>query len=317
MSLENIIIVVAPIFAIIFLGIGLGRTPLFTSKVREDEISAALIKYVNYIAIPALLVRSLAQRDLPGSEEFLLVVGYYVGMYLIYALVMLGVAPLLGQRREERAISALIACFANIGFVGLPIAEKVYGDEGVRLFLVILSFHSLTLVPTTLVLLARARSGKGAAFSLLDMIKSNPVLIALGIGLSWSGLGLPFPYWLDQIFALPAQSAAPVGLFAGGLALSRISLAGNIKDISVLTLVKLIAMPVAVWLTTAYLFDLPPLYVHIAVTLAALPAGLIPYMIAMNEGVAPRRAASTLLLSVLVAPFTLSCVLYLIGQGLI
>ena len=313
MSVGDIFIVIAPVFAVIFLGIFLGRTPLFETKGQDDQISAALIRYVNFIAIPALLIRALANRELPQPEELILIAGYYSGMYVVYFLTVFLVARWLKQKPEERAMSGMIACFVNIGFVGLPIAEKVYGSEGVRLFLIIMSFHSLTLIPTTLVLMARARNRGGAGFNPIAMVKSNPVLISLCIGLSWSALKLPFPDWLDQILELPAQSAAPVGLFAGGLALSRISLAGAVKDISTLTFVKLCVMPVAVWITSRFVFDLPGLYVAIAVLMAALPSGLIPYMLAMNEKVAPRRAASTLLLTVLLAPISLSAVLYLIG----
>lgn len=342
-SFSDSIIIIAPVFAIIFLGIVMGRTALFadagqqkkqvsdktdhsqdSTDTRRDHISASLIRYVNYVAIPALLVRSLAQRDLPEASEFMLLLGYYGGMYLIFALTLFLIAPGLKQTKPEAVISALTACFANIGFVGLPIAEAALGDEGVRLFLVIMSFHSLTLVPVTFALLSRYQKAKNnvggqkpSPFTVVAILKSNPVLIALAVGISWSALSLPFPEWLDRIFSLPAQSAAPVGLFAGGLVLSRISLKGDLKQIMMLSAIKLVLVPASVWGISRHVLSLPDIYVHVAVLLAALPAGLIPYMIAADQKIAPRRAASTLLVTACLAPFSLTAILLLIFRNML
>ena len=63
------------------LGFGLGKTKLF-----PDGSSAILIAFVWYIAIPALMFRGLAPKDLPSADELVFVAAYYGSLYVIYAL---------------------------------------------------------------------------------------------------------------------------------------------------------------------------------------------------------------------------------------
>jgi len=303
------------------IGWALGRTPLFSEPAgQEGAYAAVLIKYVNYVAIPALLIWSLAGRELPSLSESKLVLGYYAAMYLAYAFVVMVLGRAFGQTLEQRAMYALVGCFANIGFTGLPLAQSFYGDEGVRLFLVIMSFHSLTLIPITLFLVEKSRAantGVGALARVFAGMQTNPVLLALAVGLIWSALGVPFPDWLARILSFPAQSAAPVGLFVGGLALSRVKPEGDLKQVAAIVVVKLLLIPLMVWGMTRHVLGLPDLWVHIAVTVAALPAGLIPYMLAAKMNVAPRRAASAMLISAPLSAITLIILLLLIQNGLL
>ncbi len=209
----------------------------------------------------------------------------------------------------------MVGCFANIGFIGLPIAQGFWGDEGVRLFLVIMSVHSLTLVPITLYLVESDNGGGHVIARLIDALKGNVILLSLLVGLFWAGMDIPYPLWLDSILALPAQTAAPVGLFAGGLALSRVRPEGDLLQSLTVVAAKLLLVPLMVWISARLVFDLPDLWVQIAVVLAALPAGLIPYMVASNRGIAPRRAASALLISAPISALTLTALLVLIQRG--
>ena len=305
--MADILTIIAPVFLLIMLGYGLGRTRLF-----PEGSSAILIAFVWYIAIPALLFRSIAPRDLPHADELVLVAGYYSSLYVLYALAVLVAKYLFRLTMAEQGIFALSACFANGGFIGIPILEGAYGAEGVRLLLLLLSFHSLTLLPVTTIIVERAKNnteGPGILVRTFMSIRQNPIIIALITGLTWSALSLPFPMWLDRLTALPAAAAAPVGLFAAGLALSRVEIAGDIMQAALATVIKLLLLPALVFVVCQFVIGLSPVWVGSATLMAALPSGMVAYSFATQHGVGSRRAATTVLISTAASAVTLSLTL--------
>lgn len=306
--MAEIITIIAPVFLIMILGYGLGKTSLF-----PEGTSAILITFVWYVAIPALMFRSLAPKELPQSDELLFVAAYYISLYIVYAIAYWLSRLSFKLNSAEGGIFALATCFANGVFVGVPVLEGMYGEEGVRLLLILLSFHSMTLLPVTTVILERALNTSGTsggvARRIAESILQNPILIALAVGLSWSALSLPFPHWLDRLMELPGQAASPVGLFAAGLALSNVKIAGNLTHASLAICLKLLLLPVIVYIFTRLVFDLPNMWVGTATIMAALPSGMIGYSYASQYGVGARRAATTVLLSTALSAITLTIAL--------
>ncbi len=313
----EVITILAPVFVLIATGFILGRTSLF-----DERSTKALIAFVWYVAVPALLFRVMAGRELPVAEIYL-VAAYYSAMLVVYALSVLIGRYLFKQPLDEQAMFAFASCFANSAFVGIPIMEGAYGAEGVRLLMVIFSLHSLTLLVVTTLLVQRHRyavggveisSGRVLLKSLLS-IRENPIVMSMVIGIIWSAFALPYPDWLDSILALPAAAAAPVGLFSVGLSLTTVKLDGDMPQASVGVLIKILLMPLGVYLLGAYVFHLTPLWLGVATLFAAMPAGLIPYSYALQNNIAPRRVASMILLSIIVAPLTLFATMVFLGVG--
>jgi predicted permease len=310
----EIFTIIAPVFIIMMLGFGLGKTKLF-----PEGSASILITFVWYVAIPALLFGSLAPRALPHASEMLLVLGYYGALYAVYALAMLLARTLFGLTPAEQGTFAFVTCFGNAGFIGIPIVEGVHGAEGVRLLLMLVSFHSLTLLPVSTVIVERAINGGAGGKSILGQtfrsVRQNPIILALVAGLTWSALGLPVPNWLARVLALPADAAAPVGLFSVGLSLAGVRIAGNVTHAMLAVALKLMVLPLAVFATTHFLLGLPDVWVVVATLMAALPSGMIPYSFATQYGVGSRRAATTVLLSTGMSAITLTAILLILRSG--
>ncbi len=307
----DVFLIVGPVFLIMALGFVLGKTRLF-----PEGSSGILITFVWYVAIPSLMFRSVAPATLPQAEELLFVAGYYSSLLFLYMLAVLVSKYVFRLTASEQAVFALSSCFANGGFIGIPILEGAFGDEGVRLLLVILSFHSLTLLTITTIIAERANrssGGPGVLRKTIGSLAHNPLLIALVSGLTWSALGLPFPEWLDRVLALPAQSAAPTGLFAAGLAIAGFKIAGDIRQASIAVALKLMVLPILVFTTTHFILGLPTVWVGVATLTAALPTGMVAYTFGEQYGIGARRAATTVVISTSLSLLTLSTLLVLIG----
>jgi predicted permease len=311
--MADILSVIAPVFLLVTLGYALGRTRLF-----PEGSSEPLINFVWWVGIPALLFRSLSTSELPDKSEISIVFGYYGALYIVYLISYLVAWLFLKQNSQERGAFSLSACFGNAVFIGIPIIKSAFGDDGVRLALVIISFHTITLLPVTTFIVEQAKTDNndtGLVKRIFTSFKQNPILIALATGLTWAFFGLPVPLWLDRFLALPAQAAAPVGLFATGMALSYVKISGDIIHASTATILKLTLLPVVIYLTTSYIFDLPAHWVGTATLMGALPTGMIAYSFAEQQRIAPRRAATTVLLSTALSVFSLSMVLYLLKSS--
>lgn len=309
----HVFLIIGPVFLIMMLGFVLGKTRLFPAG-----SSSILITFVWYVAIPSLMFRSVAPATLPQADEFLLVLGYYSALLALYGLAVVVSRYVFRLTAAEQGVFALSSCFANGGFIGIPILEGAFGSEGVRLLLVILSFHSLTLLTITTIIAERANrssGGSGVLKKTLASLGQNPLLVALVSGLSWSALGLPFPEWLDRVLAMPAQSAAPTGLFAAGLAIAGFKIAGDIRQAAIAVAIKLLMLPALIFTSTHFLLGLPPLWVGVATLTAALPTGMVAYTFGEQYGVGARRAATTVVISTALSVVTLSLLLILLGTG--
>jgi malonate transporter len=312
--MADIFTIIAPVFLIMMLGYGMGKTNLF-----PEGSSKVLIAFVWYVAIPALMFRALAPKGLPSAEELIFVATYYGCLYLIYILAVFLTRNFMKLSHAEQGIFALTTCFANGGFIGIPILEGAYGDEGVRLLLVLLSFHTLTLIPVTTFIVERAQwaeaEGPGLLARTFASVRQNPILIALVAGLTWSALSLPFPHWLDKVLELPANSAAPTGLFAAGLALSNVRIAGNLAHALLSVVLKLAVLPAVVFCVAHWGLGLHTTWVGVATLMAALPSGMVAYSFATQYGVGARRAATAVLVSTGVSALTLAVILALLQYG--
>lgn len=304
--------IVAPVFALMFLGYGLGWTRFF-----PPDAARALMRFVWYVAIPALMFRSLAGKAIPNHTEAIALLSYYAGLYGLYVLTALMLYLFFRIRGAQQALLNLSAVFSNGGFIGIPVIESAYGPEGLRILLLILSFHSMTLVPLTTFLVVKDQQSDASALKILVQsikhVLESPLIIALILGMAVSILDLHVPDVLMRFVNMPADAAAPCGLFAAGAALAGVRLQGDLAPAIFLSIVKLILLPVFVYISGIYVFHIDTFWVTIAVVFASMPTGAVAYSMAENYGVAARRSASVVLISTGLSMLTISLVMHWIS----
>ncbi|WND03236.1 AEC family transporter [Temperatibacter marinus] len=302
--------VMAPLFTMMALGYFLGKTTLFK---QGSGAAQALSSYIWTVAIPSLLMLLIADKPFPSGQELKVVGVYYLALYTIYFLAAFVISSLAGAKKPGRAIFAFSCCFGNLGFMAIPVIDGVFGDDGLRILLMIMSFHSMTLLPIT-IMLSEGYSGTSASAldtfkrSLLSTMK-NPVIIFLGLSLIWSATGFGLSDLVKNILALPAGSAAPVGLFAVGLTLSRVKLGGLVISAVPIMVLKLLALPALVYFFTSAVFDLPDLWVRVATVTASLPTGVLAFTVASGYECNRERVSASILGSAIASIVTLPVII--------
>ena len=302
--------IILPVFGTLGLGYAAARHGAF-----DEAANRGLSLFVFNFALPLMLFRAIAQAELPDAMPWGYLLSYYLGAFGVYALAMIG-GRLFGRRLDEQAVLGLGGGFSNTGMLGIPLVMTAYGPDAALPLFVMIACHSLLLLPPTTALIEAAQ-GKGEARGamLLKLAKSvlgTPIIWGLSCGLAFALLGIEIPGPLDAVAKGLGSAATPCALFALGASLTRYSLGGNLREPALLVALKTVIHPFIVWLLATQVFDVPPLWVATGVLLAALPAGITPYLFAQRYGACQSTVASAVFLSTLVSVATLSALLFVL-----
>lgn len=306
--MTSILTIVVPVFALIGLGVLGGKSRFF-----PEAAVTGLTNFVLYVAVPALLFRVLVQNV--SLEELSVDVGlaYYLGSFAVALGAMALGRFVFGLTRGEQASFAMGSMFSNTGLIGIPLVFATWGAPGMVPLMVIITFHSLVFVTLYMVLHDLAKSGavgwRNVGRAGLNAIVTNPVVIAIVVGLAWSGAGFGLPDLLGRVIGMLADAAIPAALFALGASLARFRVEGNVPQATVMSLIKLVVHPLVVFAVAHFVFALDPLETAVVTLTAGLPGGLMVFVVARTYGVYVARAGTSLVIGTAGAVVTLSLLL--------
>lgn len=302
--METILTIILPVFGLVALGFATGRPPLF-----PGDVAKTLGTFIFYLALPALLFRSMAARGLPHVDELSLLAAYYSALVVT----VLGSYLYARCRYEEpvggAASLTLGACFSNLVLIGVPLTLSAYGQPGLQQMLLIATFHAAFLVGGATVLAEVGRAGQGGRVGRIAAntgiaLAKNPVILAILGGLLFGTLGLRLPGPVDEALRLLGTAAVPTSLFALGASLVGLKVTDLVGRTLLMVTVKLLVLPCLVYLSGRFLFALPDLQLAVAVTCASLPAGMNAFLFAQRYGLHPSRVASATLLTTILSAVT-------------
>lgn len=308
--------IVLPVFILIAIGYGLGRSPLLGG----DAGIQALTNFVFYAAIPALLFRLFA-RGLPeGDADWNIVLAYYTAAFAHFGLTMLIGRTLFGHRGATLGLMGMSAGFSNTVLLGLPLVLTAFGEPGMVPLMMIVSFHAMLLIPlpTLVVEIMRGAPGQGPVRILLSSVKSllrHPVILGLAAGLVFGQTGWVLPGILERVIDMLSQAATPAALCALGASLTRFRIAGDLRESLVLVALKLAVLPAMVWLLASFVFGADDLSIAVATVTAAMPAGVNAFLLARYYGTYTQRSASAILIGTGLSVVSVSILISLFHGG--
>lgn len=299
----------APIFLIIAFGYGLFRTGILP----KDGVRA-LGAFVLTVALPALIFKSLSQRNFTDIINPTYLLAFGLGT-LATATIVFCIARY-GMKRDltGAAIMALGAAGANSGFVGYPIAALVVGPPAVVALALAMLIENLLTIP---LLLAVAEAGQGEGrrpgaliLNALKGLVKNPMILAIMAGAAASVIGLRLPAPLEKSVDMMAAASAPVALVSIGGALANLGMARRLDGIALVVLGKLALHPAAI---AGALLLLPPLDSDLRrsmLIIAASPMMTIYPLLGARFGLGKTTAAA-LMVATILSFLTMSAVIAL------
>ena len=314
--MSSVLTTILPVFGLIALGFVCARTKFIGTAAGQG-----LSQVVFNLAMPALLFRTVAVIDRQSLSPWPLWAALFGSIAVIWIATTI-IARTTSLVEAVPASAAMGAAFGNLAMLGLPLALAHFGDRAALPVGLILSIHAPILWLAAV--LHIESSGRGQLPSVLAVIRQlvsqlirNPIVLALLLGTFWrvTGLGLhPVP---DRFLEMLGEAGVPTALVALGLTLAGYSLKGQWRGIITLMTLKLLCLPVVVWLIARYVVDLDPFWTHIALMLAAMPTGANAYLFAQryDSGTAPVSGA--IAVGTALSLITLSMLFVLMDMGLV
>lgn len=297
--------VVVPVFGTVAIGYGLARGGLFSAGVGE-----ALVRFMYYLAIPAMLFQSLAGADLPATVPWRLLAAFYVPSLALFALGMLVARRALGWSREAQGMAGMSSSYSNMVLLGFPLTLAAFGEAGSVPLFILLATQSLVMFPlTTWALESRSRSGPRAGLGRAALrLALNPVILSLVLGVAANLAGLALNATVTRLLSLLSGAGPGCALVALGVSLAQYRLGGGYREVAVLVALKNGAHPLVVW-GGGLLLGLPPLWLAVAVILAAMPTGINAFIFAGQYGVRQETVSKTIVVSTALSSVTVTVLL--------
>lgn len=190
-------------------GVYLSRKGFLSAQGTKD-LGAILLRVI----IPCVIVKSYITEF---SRERLIQLGLSAGLALLGLVLAMVISYLVFGKR--RRLENFAAAFSNAGFIGIPLAQAVIGEEGV--FYVAATVALLNLFQWTYGVYIM--TDRRDAISLKTIAK-NPVVIAIAVGVALFLTQIPVPAILTSTLGYIAGMNTPVAMILMGTYLAKLPL---------------------------------------------------------------------------------------------
>jgi predicted permease len=310
---------VLPVFLMIFIGWAIVRFGLL-----RPEVGDALGDFVFSVSLPALLFRTIAAAEAGGDSPWLVWVAYFGGVAVTWAAGHLVVTRVFGADERVGVLAGVSSAFANNLFIGLPLVQRIVGEQGVVALTILISAHLPIMMVAGTLLMERAErriGGKGGHHSLGQVLAQvgrnlarNPLVVGILLGGLVRLTGIPYTgvvrTVVDQIGGI-AGSAALISL---GMALRKYGVSDGLAPALVTSAFKLVLLPATVF-GMCHLIGLSPSWTSALVLTASVPTGVNAWLIANRFGVGQGLASSSITLTTAIGAVTVTLWAWLLGSA--
>lgn len=293
--MQTLLDVILPVFLVI----GFGYVAVWRGLFPVEGIDGVL-KFAQNFAIPCLLFQAIANLDLSASLDPALLVSFYSGATICFAVGIAGARLILRRDWEDCVAIGFCCLFSNSILLGLPITERAYGTDGLAGNYAIIAFHSPFCYGLGITVMETVRNRDQSGLTLVRNVSSamfrNGLVLGILAGFAVNLSGLTMPNALDDALDLIVRAALPAALFALGGVLIQYKPEGDKLAIAMVCVIALLLHPALVWIFGTRL-SVDPDYFRSGVLTAAMAPGFNAYIFANMYGRARRVAASSVLVA--------------------
>ena len=263
------------LFLLLIIGYGAKKFKLISNNMNHDVSNLIL-----FIALPAMMITSLSSYDF--SLEMLIQSGKLLAIsWCVYALsITMGIVvpKLMKIEGSAKDIFQFTVVFSNVGFMGYPVVNAVFGAEGVfYTALYNLPFNILLWTYGVMVMSRPLRRGskpimnEKGSFDIKMLLNPGIVSVFIGFAMFLTSTKLPGP--INDTLIMVGNTTTPLSMIFVGSILADME-AKKIftnKHVFVGSMVRLIVLPLIV-LVTLKLFQMNDMMIGIPVIITAMPA---------------------------------------------
>lgn len=294
MNLSSVINQLISLFLMMLAGYIVARVGIMTPEFRKR-----LSTFTLNSAAPCIIISSVLESD-SSPMTMLSAAGIGVVFFILMIIFAAVLVRIVRTRPEDSGLDQMMLIFTNVGFMGIPVIQSVYGPDGVaRLSMFILIFN-LFFFSYGILLITR-----GAKFSLKNMV--NTCIIAALIGLTFGVTGWHLPEAIETTLASIGSMNTPLAMMIIGASVAHSDLHAALTNPRLyrICLLSMIVMPLLMLLVMLPL-PIDRVLVGISVLLAGMPiagnCGMICDIYRPNDTTASHAVLVSTLMSGITLP---------------
>ena len=312
--MQNLIVsfnAIAPLFLLIIIGFFIRQKGLLRSDALPQLNSLAFT-----IFLPALLFNNLYTTNVESAFSPRLI-GYAVFAALTMYGLAVAVVCLLEKDSKNRGAMIQAIYRSNFVLLGLPIVQTLFagqdlGATSVVVAVIVPIFNVLAVVTLEVFRGGRVKWGK----VLLGIVK-NPLIIASLLGFCCMLLGITLPTFLHTAVVDLSKAATPVSLVVLGASIQLSAFAGNMRNLVICVLGRLVVAPL-IFVTGGALLGFRGIELATLLVMLAAPTAVSSFTMAQQMDSNGELAAEAVVMTSALSCVTLFLWIFIFKQlGLI
>lgn len=271
---------------------------------RKDILDKATTKKISWIVVnlcnPALMINAaLGEERL--SESTLLLTVKVAGAIYLFLLIFGAILPYILCDKKNKIYSLMIV-FGNVGFMGYPILQAMYGSQAVLIASIFNLYYGILMYTYGIICV----SGQKISLKNLKMLLNSGIIagvLELIIYLNH----IKLPGVVEDTVGMISDLTAPLSMMVIGATFVEFSLKKLVGDVRIMvfSIIRMIVLPLALFPVFRYFIE-DSLLLGVCLVMVAVPVGSMNVMMAQQYNgdveTSSKGVAITTLLSVATMP---------------
>lgn len=300
MNLSTVMMQLISLFLMMAAGYLIARVGIMT-----PEFRARLSSYTLSLAAPCAITSAVLESTSTPATMI-----SAVGVSALYFILMVAFAAILVRlvrtKKEERGWDQMMLIFTNVGFMGIPVINALYGTDGVAQLSMFILMFNIVFFSYGMLLIS-----SGEKINFKAMI--NPCIIAALLGLFFGVTGLRLPAVITGTLSSLGAMNTPLAMtiIGASVAHSDVRAALTNRRLYRVCSLRMIVLPLLMLLVMLPL-PIDPMLKGISVLLASMPIAGNCGMIADLYAPGDMTASHAIIVSTLLSAATLPVICMLV-----
>jgi malate permease and related proteins len=262
------------LFALLVLGYYFSKKDYFNSDM-NTRLSNVIVRFT----APALIISSVSNSEAMNKTDVLKLIWIGIIIYLLLPLIAHFIVKVIRIEKNKEGIYQMLLIFSNCSFMSYPIVQALYGDSAIF-------YNTLLHMPFNIAIFTYGEyllsKGEGKVKIKLKDIISPGLLAALAAAIIFFA-EIKVPSFIQVTFSFLGSITTPLSMIVLGSILGGYSIKEMFseKKIYIISILKLVVMPVIVYLIFKEIFD-NPIIIGVATLTMGMPAASMCVMLSIK-----------------------------------
>lgn len=216
---------------------------LYKLRILNDTVNKGLSGLIVHVTSPCLVFVSIVTMDGSQIHNALMLLWIGFAIYAALALIAFVVVKILRIPNASSGVYQAALIFGNVGFLGLPLAESLFGPVGL-FYMALLNIHLNLFAYSYGFYLITRNSTSGFKFSPKSMINAGIISVLLAMVIFF--FQVPIPEYVTEPLSFVGSITSPLAMVVIGstAAANSLRVVFSHKKLYILSAIKMLLIPI-------------------------------------------------------------------------